>query len=62
MAKKAGSDEPAVVPQAKRGERHPVFGALKGSAFIPPGVELTEPADPDWGDISEGTVIPPAQR
>jgi len=36
---------------AKRGERHPLFGALKGLVRIPPGVDLTEPADPDWGKV-----------
>ena len=33
--------------------RHPLFGALKGLAHIPPGVDLTEPADPDWGKVYE---------
>ncbi len=36
-----------------RGERHPLFGALKDVTFIPPGVDLTEPADPDWGKVYE---------
>jgi hypothetical protein len=40
-------------PPAKKGERHPLFGALKGLAHIPPGVDLTKPADPDWGDVYE---------
>jgi hypothetical protein len=62
MVKQGRSDEPQVPLQARDGERHPLFGALKGSAFIPPGVDLMEPADPDWGDISKGPVIPPAQR
>ena len=38
---------------AKRGERHPLFGALKGLVRIPPGIDLTEPADPDWGKVYE---------
>jgi len=29
--------------------RHPLFGALKHLMRIAPGVDLTEPADPDWG-------------
>jgi hypothetical protein len=33
--------------QIRAGERHPLFGALKDVTFIPPGVDLTEPADPD---------------
>ena len=40
-------------PGSKRGELvdHPAFGALKGTVTIPPGVDLTEPADPDWGKV-----------
>jgi hypothetical protein len=40
-------------PAASKGERHPIFGALKGSVHIPEGVDLTEPADPDWGKAYE---------
>ena len=39
--------------QAKRGDRHPIFGALKGSVYIPEGVDITVPADPEWGKIYE---------
>jgi hypothetical protein len=35
----------------KKGERHPAFGALKGLIRIPPGVDLTEPAYPEWADL-----------
>jgi hypothetical protein len=35
----------------KKGGRHPLFGALKGLIRIPQGVDLTEPADPDWGAL-----------
>jgi hypothetical protein len=38
---------------SEKGERHPLFGALKGFTHIPPGVDLTEPADPDWGKICD---------
>jgi hypothetical protein len=31
------------------GKYHPLFGALRGSMRIPPGTDLTRPADPDWG-------------
>ena len=37
----------------KKGDRHPLFGALKDVTFIPAGVDLTEPADPDWGKVYE---------
>jgi hypothetical protein len=30
--------------------RHPLFGALKGLVRIPEGTDLTEPADPEWGE------------
>lgn len=40
-------------PRVKRSGRHPLFDALKGLASIPPGVDLTEPADPDWGKVYE---------
>lgn len=30
--------------------RHPLFGILKGVIKIPPGVDLTEPAFPDWDE------------
>jgi len=30
---------------------HPLFGALKGMVRVAPGVDLTEPADPEWGKI-----------
>jgi hypothetical protein len=29
---------------------HPLFGALAGLAKTAPGVDLTEPADPAWGE------------
>jgi len=31
-------------------ERHPLIGALKGLMRVAPGVDLTEPADPEWGE------------
>ena len=42
-------DKPA--SDAKQPTRHPAFGALKGLIRIPPGVDLTEPADPEWADL-----------
>jgi hypothetical protein len=49
-------EKPAQTPSplpARKGERHPLFGALKGLVRITPGVDLTEPADPDWGRVYE---------
>ncbi|MEQ8480048.1 MAG: hypothetical protein RIC18_05255 [Hoeflea sp.] len=36
------------------GEQKPsIFGCMKGTLTILPGVDLTEPADPDWGRVYE---------
>jgi hypothetical protein len=43
----------ATLPQVKKAGHHPIIGALKGSVFVPEGVDLTEPADPDWGKVYE---------
>ncbi len=29
---------------------HPLYGAMKGLIRIMPGTDLTQPADPEWGD------------
>lgn len=36
--------------KGNRPHRHPLFGRLKGTLTIPPGVDLTEPADPGLAD------------
>ena len=41
----------AAKPYATSDGRHPARGALKGMVHIPPGVDLTEPADPEWADL-----------
>ena len=30
--------------------RHPALGALKGLLQVMPGTDLTQPADPEWGE------------
>lgn len=30
---------------------HPAWGAMKGTFKLLPGVDLTEPADPEWGKV-----------
>jgi hypothetical protein len=45
------SPSPPLTPTGKKPGRHPAFGALKGLIRVPPGVDLTEPADPDWGKV-----------
>ncbi|MDB5580224.1 MAG: hypothetical protein JWR80_5400 [Bradyrhizobium sp.] len=44
-------EKPEPLPQAKKNERHPLRGALKDITFVPPGIDLTEPADPEWADL-----------
>jgi hypothetical protein len=46
-----GFAEPPPKPFATRDGRHPIRGALKDITFVPPGVDLTEPADPEWADL-----------
>jgi hypothetical protein len=31
-------------------KRHPLFGWMKGTVKIAPGVDLMQPADPQWAD------------
>jgi len=49
-AEEKTSGAPAL-SQPPKGERHPLFGALKGLVIVPAGIDLTEPADPDWGKV-----------
>ncbi len=49
---KAPSREPSpLLTDTKKGGRHPIFGALKDITRLVPGVDLTEPADPEWADL-----------
>jgi hypothetical protein len=45
------SPSPASDDDAVKQRFHPLFGALKGLTRVAPGVDLTEPADPDWGKV-----------
>lgn len=52
----SGFAEPAqkpyvMKPYATKDGKHPGWGALKGMIRIPPGVDLTEPSDPDLADF-----------
>jgi hypothetical protein len=59
--RRSGKPSPAAT-DAKRSKRHPLFGALKDLTFVPPGVDLTEPADPDWGKVYEKKAFVPAAK
>ena len=46
-----GFAEPAQKPYATKDGRHPAWGALKDITHLVPGVDLTEPAFPEWADL-----------
>ena len=46
-----GFAEPTQKPYATKDGRHPAFGALKDITHLVPGVDLTEPAFPEWADL-----------
>ncbi|MGX7742952.1 DUF7662 domain-containing protein [Rhodopseudomonas parapalustris] len=45
-----------------RSGRHPLFGCMKGTVRIPDGVDLTAPAEPDWGELAYGDDLPERPR
>jgi hypothetical protein len=45
----AAQDKPSAVSKP-----HPAYGCMKGTFTIAPGVDLTEPADPRWGEVAYG--------
>jgi hypothetical protein len=65
MPKKASfdADRPnESAPSAKEtaGSRHPLIGWMKGTFTIAEGVDLTEPACPEWADLIDEKM--PIQR
>jgi hypothetical protein len=42
------------VGSTEKSDRHPLIGWMKGTFTIPEGVDLTEPADPEWGERAWG--------
>lgn len=56
MTERSNADASVPVPQG-RSRRHPAFGWMKGTVTIAPGVDLTEPACPEWADIAEESSI-----
>lgn len=52
-ARSAGSHD--VVAQRKNVGEHPLFARIHGTAHVPEGVDLTAPADPEWGELAYGS-------
>ena len=42
-------------PSEANAGRHPLIGWMKGTLTIADGVDLTQPADPEWGEVSYGS-------
>lgn len=51
IAKASETSGDLAKPYATGDGRHPIRGALRDITFVPPGVDLTEPADPKWADL-----------
>jgi protein-disulfide isomerase len=65
MRKKGSFDanqpnEAALPAKETAGSRHPLIGCMKGTVTIPEGVDLTEPACPEWADVIDEKM--PIQR
>ena len=37
---------------------NPIFGCMKGTVTIPQGVDLTQPAMPEWSEIAQNAGLP----
>ena len=55
VAASAAIKEREIPPSDRDGKaRHPLIGWMKGTVTATPGVDLTEPADPQWGAVAYG--------
>lgn len=57
-----GFAEAAQKPYATKDGRHPAFGALKDITHLVPGVDLTEPAFPEWADLLDEKYGPEVKK
>lgn len=56
FAGRDGAPPTMEVPRPRKEGRHPIIGFLKGMITLRPGVDVTEPSEPEWGDIAWGTA------
>jgi len=45
-----GATKPEVKSAPSRTGAHPLFGAMRGMLSVPSDLDLTRPADPEWGE------------
>jgi hypothetical protein len=50
----ASRDSGAPSVAVTTGDRHSLIGWMKGTLTIAEGVDLTQPADPEWGEAAYG--------
>jgi len=56
-----GADTAGDAAKGRNTGEHPLFERIRGTAQVPEGVDLTEPADPDWGELAYGSDIDKGQ-
>lgn len=44
-------------PDSTKTDRHPMFGCMKGTVTIADGVDLTQPAMPEWAEMIENPKL-----
>jgi hypothetical protein len=54
-------NESALPAKAIAGTIHPLIGWMKGTFTIPEGVDLTEPARPEWADLIDEMMSLPGE-
>lgn len=54
VAKDDKTDPAGDIEATKLLKQHPAYGWMKDTFTIAPGVDLTEPADPHWGEVVSG--------
>jgi hypothetical protein len=48
--------------QSRKPPRSALFGVLKGTSVVAPGVDLTAPVDDDWAHVYDDDYVPPSAR
>ncbi len=54
IAVRAARPDPEEGGDPSANARHPIIGFMKGMVTLAPDVDITAPADPEWGDLAWG--------